>query len=100
MQPQHRTHHVTSPHVQTISIPEIDRRHPDPLPPVITLVVFRDLLVPELPDVGGAIFAKPNVDQEIGVLFAGYKVWRRLVLVRPKFTGDASAEWFDGVPAP
>jgi hypothetical protein len=85
--------------VQSISIPEIDRRHPDPPPPVITLVVLRDLLVPKLPDVGGAIFAKSNVDQEIGVFFAGYKVRCRFVLVRPKFTGDAGAEWFDGVPA-
>jgi hypothetical protein len=85
--------------MQPISIPEIDRRHPDPPPPLITPIILRDLLVPELPDVGGAIFAKSNIDQEIGELFAGYKVRRRLVLVRPEFTGDAGAEWFDGVPA-
>lgn len=65
--------------MQSVAIPQINRRHTNPFPSFVTLIVRFDLVDPEIPHVLGAVLAEPDVDQEIGVLLAGSEV-RRSVL--------------------
>jgi len=62
--------------MQPIPIPEIDSRHADPLPALIALVIGFDFIDPVITHILGYILAEANVDEEVGVLFAGLEVWR------------------------
>jgi hypothetical protein len=85
--------------MQPIPIPQINCRHPDPPSPLIPPIIPRNLLIPEVPHISSTIFPKPNVDQEVGVVFARQEVWSGFVALRPKLAGDARAEGVNGVPA-
>jgi hypothetical protein len=74
VQPQHRTLDIPEPVMQPIPIPQIDRRHPNPPPSLIPLIVIPDLLSPERPSVLRHILTKPDIDQEIGILISRNKI--------------------------
>ena len=55
--------------MQTIPVPYIHHRHPDPLPPVIAHVILPDVIPPELPHFSGTVlFPEPRVDEEVAVV--------------------------------
>lgn len=67
MQPQHRTPHIKQPRVQPISVPQIDRSHPDASTAVITGIVCVDSLAPELALLLRTVLAEAAADQEVSV---------------------------------
>jgi hypothetical protein len=100
MQPQNWTQHIIQAHVQSISIPQIDRTHPDPPPSLIALVILLNLVNPKGTDVFGTfLLPKAHVDEEVAEIRAGHKVWRRLVGSGAELAGDAVSERVHGVPA-
>lgn len=60
--------------MQPIPIPQIDRRHANPLPALISLIILLDLADPVVAHLLIYLFAKANVDEEVGVLLAGPEV--------------------------
>jgi hypothetical protein len=63
--------------MQSIPIPQIDRRHTDPLPTLIPFVIRFNLFHPIVAHILGAILAKPDIDEEVGVVFTGAEVGGR-----------------------
>jgi hypothetical protein len=84
MQPQNWTLHIRSAYVQSIAIPQVNRRHTNHFPTLFTLIVRFDLIDPVVSYILGAVLAEPDVDEEVGVGFARSEVW----------TGICGAELF------
>ena len=97
MQPQNRTLHIPRPPMQSIPIPQINRRHPNPPPALIPAIIRRDLTDPVVPHIRATIRSKPDIDQEIGILFAGREVgcWSGAA----EFFGDGFGQERRGLPA-
>jgi hypothetical protein len=64
MQPQNRTHDIAHPRMQPIPIPQVDRRHTDPFPPLLAPIILPNLFKPILPNIRRTLLAKPNLDQK------------------------------------
>jgi hypothetical protein len=83
--------------VQPISIPQVNRRHPNSSSPFISTVILLDRLAPELARLGGTIILpETDIDQEVAVV----EVWDE---VRGRELGgpfvDVGREEVRGIPA-
>ena len=65
MQPHDRTPNIKQPSVQSVPFSQVDCCHPNPFPPIVTLIIRLDGLFPEVPNASIAVFSKANVDQKI-----------------------------------
>lgn len=74
MQPQHGTLYIRSSRMQSIPIPQINRRHANPLPSLVPRVILLNLANPVVAHLLFHIFAEANVNQEIRVLLAGLEI--------------------------
>lgn len=99
MKPQNRTNHIRKSHVQPIPIPQVNRRHSNPLPSLFALVILLQLCDPELLHVSRTVLAKALADEEVGKVAARRKVRLRLVIYGAEFTCDEVAEGPCRVPA-
>jgi hypothetical protein len=62
------------------------------------LVIGFDLVDPIVAHILGAVLAKPNVDEKVGVVLAGAEVRGRLIAA--EFLVDTLSEQCWGLPAP
>jgi hypothetical protein len=79
MQPQNWTPDIPTPSQQSISLPQIYRRHPNPPPALITLIIPLHFPLPKLPHLLIAVVAKPDVDQVVAVGVLKLEVGGRVV---------------------
>lgn len=61
--------------MQPIPLPQIDRRHPRPPPPLIPLIIRLNSLAPKLSLLLGAILAESDINQEIAVVEVRLEIW-------------------------
>lgn len=99
MQPQNRANDILSSQMQSISIPQINRRHPHPLPSLITGIILLKLLRPEFLDLRGAILTKPLANEELGEFLGRHKVGSGLVVLGAEVARDEVGEGIQGLPA-
>ena len=96
MQPHDWTSHVAQSAVQTISIAQVDGRHPGSPTAGVALIVLLDGLLPEAPHVRRAVLAEPDVDQKVAVVVVWLEGIRGLIggpLV------DGAGACFHAIPA-
>lgn len=86
MQPKYRTPYIPHPTMQSIPIPQINRRHPRPLPPLITFIIPPHLTPPEPLGLLVTALAKARPNQELDELVARFEIWGRLS-ARPGLDG-------------
>lgn len=75
MQPKHRTPHIPQPQMQPIPIPQINRRHTNPLAAILARIIFLQLCDPEISHFAGAIWPETGVDKKRSEVRTRLKVW-------------------------
>jgi hypothetical protein len=79
MQPQNRTPDIPTPPQQSIPLPQIYCRRPDPPPALVPLIIPLHFPLPKLPHLLIAVLAKPDVDQVVAVGVLELEVGGRVV---------------------
>lgn len=97
MQPHNRAANIKQSRMQSIPISQVDRRHANPPPTIITTVIVADGLAPEITRLSGTVLAEADVDQEIRVGVTGFEIGRGF-FGRPLI--DTPSEQSGRIPAP
>lgn len=85
--------------MQSISIPQINRRHPNPLPTFITRIILLKLLRPEFLRLRGAILAKALRYEKLGEFLSRHEVRRGLIVLCAEVARDEVGEGIQSLPA-
>lgn len=75
--------------MQSIPIPKINRRHTDSLPSVVSRIVLLNFVDPVFAHILRYVLAEADVDEEVGVFFAGLEVGRGNLAAELLFDGFA-----------
>jgi hypothetical protein len=98
MQPKHGTFDVACPQMQPIPIPQINRRHANPLPPLLPRIILTNLIIPVFSLLFGTILSEANINQKVSVISTRLEAISRILggeVIRNKLP-----QGIDGVPAP
>jgi hypothetical protein len=79
VKPHDRALDIPQSSMQPVSLSQVYGGHPRPAAPVVASVVGLDCLLPELAPLLGAVLAKADIDQEVAVVEAGFKVVGRFI---------------------
>jgi hypothetical protein len=98
MQPHNGTRHIPRPQMQPIPLPQINRRHTNPLPSLLAAIILPRLLEPKLLNGGGTLLPEPGLDQEAQILICRHEI--RASILGPKGVFDKCFQALERMPAP